>query len=286
MKVLFCTDGSKTSYDAISNFSKWFRDFSVDILSVSDMTYLPDSLLFDSNKYVLECKNSTNSIIEYTQNYLSEKNINVSGIIKLCGNAVDSILETELKTNYDYIVMGSNGKKGMQKWLGSVSQEVASFSKTNVFISKTFQDEKKILFPVTASVLSDNIIKTAISSFDFTDTEIYLITVYEMPDFLFLEGKIDSNWVSDVERQQQKAALQNLMLIEKYFMDEGVSIAGKTVTDGSASEKIIDFVNINKISTVMCGMRKRKSFSGLILSSVSRRVLENAPCDVIIYKEI
>ncbi len=286
MKVLFCTDGSKTSYIAIDNFSKWFRDFSVDILSVSDMTYLPDAMLFDGNKYVLECKNSTNSIIEYTQNYLSEKNINVSGIIKLCGNAVDSILETELKTDYDYIIMGSNGKKGMQKWLGSVSQEVASLSKANVYISKSKQEEKHILFPVTSSILSDSIIKTAINSFDFTDAKVYLLTIYEMPDFLFLEGNIDPNWVSDVERQQQKAALQNLMVIEKYFMDEGVTIADKTVTDGMAAEKIINYASSNKISCVVCGMRRRKAFSNLVLSSVSRRVLENVNSDVMIYKEV
>ena len=285
MLILFCTDGSKTSYGAVNNFSKWFKNFTVDILSVSDITYLPDSVLFDGSKYLAECKNSTNSIIEYSQKYLTGNNIEISGIIKQCGNAVDSILETEKESDYDFIVMGSNGKKGIHKWLGSVSQEVASDSKSDIYISKSKQDKKNILFPITASILSDDVINKSIRNIDFKDTKVHLLTVYEMPEFLFLEGNIDSNWISDVERQQQKAALNNLMEAEKLFSDKGICVENKTVVAGNPAEKIIEYIMLNNISLTVTGMRKRKGLSGALMSSVSRRVLENSQCDMLIYKE-
>ena len=285
MQVLFCTDGSKISYNAIINFSKWFNRFSVNILSVSDMTYLPDSVLFNGNKYVLECKNSTNKIIEYSQNYLSENGINVSGILKLCGNAVDSILEVDAENKYKYIIMGSNGKRGLQKWLGSVSQDVASESKSNIYISKSKQDKKNILFPVIPSALSDEVIETSLVDLDFSDAKVHLLTIYEMPEYLFLEGNIDSKWINDVDRQQQKDSLQHLMAVEKLFIDMGIKIENKIVLSGNPTEKILEYIALNDISLTVTGMRKRKSFSSLMMSSVSRRLLENASCDILICKE-
>lgn len=285
MQALFCTDGSKISYNAIVNFSNWFKNFSVNILSVSDMTYLPDSVLFNGNKYVTECKNSTNSIIEYTQNYLSEKGINVSGILKLCGNAVDSILEIDNDSKYKYIIMGSNGKRGLQKWLGSVSQDVASESKSNIYISKSLQNKKNILFPVIPSALSDDVVKTSLNDLDFSDAKVHLLTVYEMPEYLFLEGNIDSKWINDVDRQQQKDSLHHLMSVEKYFIERGIVVENKVVLSGNPAEKILEYIILNDISLTVTGMRKRKNFSTLMMSSVSRRILENASCDVLIYKE-
>ncbi len=285
MRILFCTDGSKTSYNSISNFSMWVKDFSAEILSVSDVTYLPDSVLFDGNKYLTECKNSTNSIIEYSQEYLTKENIKISGIHKLCGNAVDSILETEQKKYYECIVMGSNGKKGLQKWLGSVSQQVASASKSNVYISKSKQTAKNILLPITQTPLSEDVIVNVIKNIDFSNANVHLLNVYEMPEFLFLEGNIDSNWINDVERQQQKYALTNLLKVEKLFMANNIKIENKTVIGGNPAEKILEYIILNGITLTVTGMRNRNAFSGILMSSVSRRILEYAQCDVLIIKE-
>ena len=282
MKILFCTDGSKISYQALLNFSSYFKDLNVDLLSVSDLTYLPDAAMFDGDKYVRECANSTNSIINYSEKFLSDNGINLSGIIKLCGSAVDSILETDSGNDYNFIVMGSNGKKGLQKWLGSVSSDVASNSKSSVFISKgKAVQNKNILFPVMPSYNSFSLIENIIENFAGSDYSVHLITVYEMPDFLFLEGNIDSNWISDIDRRQQKAALDNLLMYEDLFFKHNIKVENKAVLKGVIHEEILKYINSKNISLVVTGMRKK---SGFVLSSVSRRVLENALCDVLIYK--
>ncbi len=282
MKILFCTDGSRISYQALLNFKSYFKDIKVDLLSVSDLTYLPDATLFDGSKYVQECTNSTSSVINYSEKFLSDNNIELSDIIKLCGSAVDSVLDVDSDNNYDCIVMGSNGKKGLQKWLGSVSSDVASNSKSSVFISKGDKfKNKNILFPVMPDFDSSDLVEKIVTNFDNNDITVHLITVYEMPDFLFLEGNIDSNWISDVERQQHKTALDNLLKYEDLFFRHNIKVINKAVLKGVIHEEILKYIKLNDISLVITGMRRK---AGFLIASVSRRVLENAKCDVMIYK--
>ena len=123
MKVLFCTDGSKISYHSIQNFSHWVKDFSVDIICAVDWSFLPDSVSVEDSEFGAQCANSANAILAYSENYLKEQGININRTIKMCGSTVDAILDTCDKEDYNCIILGSHGKHGIQKWLGSVSQE-------------------------------------------------------------------------------------------------------------------------------------------------------------------
>ena len=124
--------------------------------------------------------------------------------IKMCGSTVDSILDIVDEYNYDFIVLGSHGKRGLQKWLGLVSQEIASVTKLSTFISKELNNRKKILFTVDSSELSVKVVAKCIDTLDLSDKEIYLLTVFEMPEYLFLEDNIDSKWILDIEQKQEK----------------------------------------------------------------------------------
>ena len=148
MRVLFCTDGSKISYHAIQNFYHWMKDFTVDILCAIDWSFLPDSVAVEDSDFATYCTNSADSILDYSEKFLSEYGLNVDEKIKMCGSTVDCILETCDKKEYDYVVLGSHGKKGIQKWLGSVSQEIASVSKISTYISKEKNYRQKVLFTV------------------------------------------------------------------------------------------------------------------------------------------
>lgn len=143
MKILFCTDGSKISYHAIRNFSRWFKDFTVDILCVIDLSFLPDTISVESSGFNRQCANSADVILDYTERFLKEFDIVIGEKLKMCGSTVDSILETLNTNQYEYVVLGSHGKKGIQKWLGSVSQEVSSVAKISTYISKELNDSKK-----------------------------------------------------------------------------------------------------------------------------------------------
>lgn len=284
MRVLFCTDGSKISYHSIENFLGWMKDFTTDVLCAIDWSFLPDTVAIEDSEFAVQCTNSADSILNYTELYLAEKGINVEEKIRMCGSTVDCILETCENKEYDFIVMGSHGKKGIQKWLGSVSQEIATVSKVSTYISKERNDSKKLLFAVDTSDISAAVISKSLETFNFTDKEIYLATVYEVPDYLFLEGNIDANWVLEVEKKQETAGMLLLNKYEKMFNDKGINITHKEILSGTPSQEIIKYIHKENIDLVVCGIHERKKLSKFLLSSVSKRVLENAKSDVLIVR--
>lgn len=284
MKVLFCTDGSKISYGAIKNFSKWFTNIEVDIFCAIDWSYLPDTIAVEDSDFALKCTNSADTILDYSQNLLEECGIKIGQKIKICGTTVDSINEVCKNNSYDFIVLGSNGKKGIQKWLGSVSQEIASSSKISTYISKYENSAKKVLFALDSSDVSKAMIEYSLKSINFYDKYIILATVYESPDYLFLEGNIDSNWISEVDKKQGIAAKLLLNEYESLFNKNNIEINDKIILHGNPANEIIRHSLLEQVELVVCGVRERKYLAKFIQNSVSKRILENTNSDVLIVR--
>ena len=282
MNVLFCTDGSKISYNSIINFSSWVKDFSLDILSVVDWSCLPDSVSIENSEFASQCSTSANVILDYAETYLKEMGLNVAQKIKICGEAVDTILGLVDSGKYDFVVLGSHGKKGIQKWLGSVSQEVASSANISSYISKNINNRKKVLFAVDNSELSAKVVLNSLNFLNLEDKEIYLATVYEVPDYLFLEGNVDSTWILEIEKKQEQASRLLLNSFEKSFIEKGFEVKDKLIFRGVPSQEIINFSNKKDIDLVVTGIRTRKHLSKFLLGSVSKRILENVKSDVLI----
>ena len=282
MNVLFCTDGSKISYNSIINFSSWVKDFSLDILSVVDWSCLPDSVSIENSEFASQCSTSANVILDYAETYLKEMGLNVAQKIKICGEAVDTILDLVDSGKYDFVVLGSHGKKGIQKWLGSVSQEVASSANISSYISKNINNRKKVLFAVDNSELSAKVVLNSLNFLNLEDKEIYLATVYEVPDYLFLEGNVDSTWILEIEKKQEQASRLLLNSFEKSFIEKGFQVNDKLIFRGVPSQEIINFSNKEDIDLVVTGIRTRKHLSKFLLGSVSKRILENVKSDVLI----
>lgn len=282
MNVLFCTDGSKISYNSIINFSSWVKDFSLDILSVVDWSCLPDSVSIENSEFASQCSTSANVILDYAETYLKEMGLNVAQKIKICGEAVDTILDLVDSGKYDFVVLGSHGKKGIQKWLGSVSQEVASSANISSYISKNMNNRKKVLFAVDNSELSAKVVLNSLNFLNIEDKEIYLATVYEVPDYLFLEGNVDSTWILEIEKKQEQASRLLLNSFEKSFIEKSFQVKDKLIFRGVPSQEIINFSNKKDIDLVVTGIRTRKHLSKFLLGSVSKRILENVKSDVLI----
>lgn len=284
MKVLFCTDGSKISYHAIHNFAHWCQNMAVDVLCVIDWSFLPDTTTIEGTEFAYQCANSADSILDYAEKFLQENGINVVKKIKMCGSTIDAILDILDSDDYDFVVMGSHGKKGIQKWLGSVSQEIASVAKISTFISKDKNERTKVLFTVDNTELSNKVVAKSIDTLNLKDKEIHLATVYEIPDYLFLEGSLDSNWMLEIERKQEKASLLLLSKFEKMFSENGLTVSSKVIFNGVPAQELIKYAHKENIDLVVSGTRDKKYLSKFILGSVSKRVLENVKSDVLIIR--
>ena len=286
MKILFCTDGSNISFNAIKNFVSWCKNPEVDILCVIDWSFLPDTVPVENSDFAARCTTSADNILKEVESKLLNNGIKTGDKLKLCGAVVDSILDVCQKSKYDFIVLGSHGKKGVQKWLGSVSQEVAGAVDIPVYISKQSNEQKNILFTVDSSEISDAVVDNAIAAFNFENKNIYLLTVYETPDFLFLEGNIDSDWMLDIQKKQETSSRLLLNRFERIFQAYGLNISEKVVLQGVPAAEIIKYSKQKNIDLIVCGNKNHKYLSRFLLGSVSLRVLENSESDVLIFKNV
>lgn len=282
MKVLFCTDGSDISLNAFYNASQLIKEATIDAICVIDWSFLPTSMNIDSANYSKAYENIADSVLNFADNLIQEKGFTVGNKIKIFGSAVEGILEQIEKEKYDLILLGSHGKKGLQKWLGSVSRQIISNSFVPVFVSKKRTKNKKVLFTIDGSEQSFNSVKETIRLINLKEKEIYIISVKESPELLPMEANLDKNWLESIEKQQKIHATKAINKAKALLEDAGIKISNEIILTGNPAQKIIEFTENEKIDLIIMGARTKTDLSKLLLGSVSKRVLENVLSDVLV----
>lgn len=286
MKVLFCTDGSRISFNALENFSAWInkKDVMVDTICAIDWSFLPMESNIEEAGFSQACANVATGILKAAAQDTEDYGLKAGEKIKICGSAVDAILEQLKKEDYDLILMGSHGRKGIQKWLGSVSQDVLADSKNTTYISKYKNKSKKILFPVDGSEQAYDGVRYVIQHFDLREKEIATCMVNEDPQMLFLDGNLDTNWELEIEKNQQIYAANVMKKMMHIFEEYNLTITESTILNGNISQKIIDYTLKNNVDLVCLTSRNLTRFQKFLLGSVSKRVLTNTQADTLIIK--
>lgn len=282
MRILFCTDGSEISLNSFYNISQFIKEATVDPMCVIDWSFLPASMNMESANYSKAYENIADSILNFAENLIQEQGFTLGTKIKSVGSPVESILEQTEKETYDIILLGSHGKKGIQKWLGSVSRQVISNTTIPVFISKKKTKNKKVLLTVDGSENSLNAIKHACSLLDLSEKEIDIISVKENPELLPMEASLDKNWLDNIEKQQKIHATKAINKAKSVIEKSGLMVQDEIILTGSPAQKIIELANQEDIDLIIMGPRTRTDLSKLLLGSVSKRVLENVNCDVLV----
>lgn len=285
MKVLFCTDGSKISYNALSNFSRWAKDAIIDVICVIDWSFLPENVRVEASGFSNTCANIADDILLYAKNEIENLGMLCGETFKYCGSAVESILEQSEKEDYDVILLGSHGKKGIQKWLGSVSREIAYGERLTTYISKQENSGANILFATDGTDSANLAITKVLENLNLENKQIFLCTVNETADMLFLNGNLDSNWIMSIEEKQQKFSSEALKELKERFKHRGFMTAEEVVLSGNPAQKILDYASAKNIDLIVTGSRGKSKMQDFLLGSVSKKILENAKCDVLIVKD-
>ena len=226
------------------------------------------------------CANVADTILIHAEKEISKTNLILGQCIKRCGESVDSILEQIDKESYDIILMGSHGKKGIQRWLGSVSRDIVNNIETSAYVSKYENKGKKVLFATDGTDNSKMAVSYAIKYLNLNEKEIYICVVNEAPNLLFLEGTLDSHWLFEIEQQQLKIAEKIIKDVRSKLEEYSLPVVKDAVITGIPAEKIIDFAREEQIDLIVTGTRKKAK----IRTSVSKRVLEITAADVFIVK--
>lgn len=280
MKILFCTDGSKISFNALKNIAYWIKQATIDTICVIDWNILPAEITIDEENFSYSCANVADTILDYAEEEIKNLGLQLGNRIKNCGSAIESILEQSEKEKYDLILMGSHGKKGIQKWLGSVSQEIINSSKISDYIAKKENNKKKVLFTTDGTECSLSVIGEIISDIELSDKEVHICMVNEDPNLLFLEGTLDTNWLLDIQKQQYMYASNAIESIKKIIESRGIEVNQSTILTGIPAQEIINYAKNNEIDLIILGSRNKSKMDRFLMGSVSKRILENVVSDI------
>lgn len=280
MKILFCTDGSKISFNALKNIAYWIKQATIDTICVIDWNILPAEITIDEENFSYSCANVADTILDYAEEEIKNLGLQLGNRIKNCGSAIESILEQSEKEKYDLILMGSHGKKGIQKWLGSVSQEIINSSKISDYIAKKENNKKKVLFTTDGTECSLSVIEEIISDIELSDKEVHICMVNEDPNLLFLEGTLDTNWLLDIQKQQYMYASNAIESIKKIIESRGIEVNQSTILTGIPAQEIINYAKNNEIDLIILGSRNKSKMDRFLMGSVSKRILENVVSDI------
>lgn len=280
MKILFCTDGSKISFNALKNLSGWVKNAEIDTICIIDWSFLPQEISIEDTSFNYSCANVADTILDYAEEEIKKLGMEPCERIKNCGSAIESILEQADSKNYDLILMGSHGKKGLQKWLGSVSQEIINSSKISDYIAKEENNQKKLLLTTDGTSCSLEILSSILPKMKLEDKEIHICMVNEDPNLLFLDGTLDTNWLLDIQRQQQKYAARAIEDIRSMLAKHKINANETAILSGIPAQKIIDYARTNDIDLIILGSRNKSKLDRFLTGSVSKRVLENVISDI------
>ncbi len=280
MKILFCTDGSKISFNALYNISAWIKSAVIDTICVIDWSFLPDEITVEEENFTYSCANVADTILDYAEGEIKKLGLIIGNRIKSCGSAIDSILEQAESDDYDLILMGSHGKKGIQKWLGSVSQEIINSSKISDYIAKEQNNRKKLLLTTDGTKCSLEIISKILPDLKLENKEIHICMVNEDPNFLFLDGALDTNWLIEIQKQQHKYAASAIKDMQSLLQEQNIKINETVILTGIPAQKIIDYARTNEIDLIVLGSKNKSKLDRFLTGSVSKRVLENVVSDI------
>ena len=176
--------------------------------------------------------------------------------------------------------MGSHGKKGLQKWLGSVSQAIINSSEISDYIAKEENKAQKLLLTTDGTMCSLEILNKIIPDMKLEDKEIHICMVNEDPNFLFLDGTLDTNWLLEIQKQQQIYASKAIEDIKRLLTNYGISVYETSILSGIPAQKIIDYARSRDIDMIVMGYKNKSKLDRFLTGSVSKRVLENVTSDI------
>ena len=141
MRILFCTDGSEYSNNAIAKALDIIdlKNFKIDILTVkAGVETLPIEVTLNAewlNTCIKEQDELAINAINSAKDLIAKKDYLVDNTITLDGNASDEIIEYLKNDGISLIVMGSHGRSGFVEFIiGSTSKKVLEHAKIPVLI--------------------------------------------------------------------------------------------------------------------------------------------------------
>jgi nucleotide-binding universal stress UspA family protein len=295
MKILLATDGSEYSEGA-AKFLKSLQfnpDDEISILHVVSWVPILNEWesLFPDFQYVRQ--GVVPKILESAENILKSGKAKVSSTF-LEGFPDKEIVETVKDTGIDLVVMGSRGIRGIGSYIvGSVTRLVAIHSPRPVLIIKPPQwdktDKIKVLLATDGSPYSEAV-GEVLNSIPFPeDTEVTIMNVIfspfeDIPERFAME--INEKMKVKVADMRTKEFKESDAILEKarQLLSNSFSKVDIMSRIGNPSDEILKAAETLRADIIAVGSSGMSGIKGM-LGSISRNILNQATCSVLVAKK-
>jgi nucleotide-binding universal stress UspA family protein len=297
-KIIWATDGSKESEEAL-NYARFFAQrFNSEIIGIHviptherllyDYSRDPDSELYRWLERVAE---NYKARFASTANKLDIQGIHFRGEV-LIGEPNKEILRSTRHEKADLIVMGARGHGLIDRMLtGSTTLKVLRESTVPVVAVKKKNEEgtidiRNILVPLDATENVNSALKYAIDLAEKISASISVVYVFSL-------GIYDYGVPPSVVENLVKPAPNELLKrVEDVKLNRGIRQGGVTKLEINAevieginpSVAIVEYASNKKSDLIVINTHGRKGIKKFILGSVTEKVIQESPCSVLALK--
>ncbi|PQJ33743.1 universal stress protein [Salinibacter sp. 10B] len=215
------------------------------------------------------------------------------GTVPVVYTQTDSTSPSEAIINYadekdmDLVVMGTHGRKGMDRLLsGSVSEEVVRGAPCPVFTVLPSADEgsvptiSRVLAPVDLSEQSDMVVHHAAALSDAYAAPLDLLHVVEEAAYPSAYGLDPLTPSLPNVQDRAREALETLA----GRLDLRTDPVNVHVLAGYAARDIVEFAQEHEVDLIVMATHGRTGLDRFLIGSVAEKVVRRAPCPVFTLK--
>ena len=200
----------------------------------------------------------------------------------------DAIIERATEHDVDLVVMGTHGRRGMDRLLsGSVSEEVVRRAPCPVFTVLDRDGEegsgpqiRRVLAPVDLSDQSDLVLNHAVALSESYDAPLDLLHVVEEAAYPNVYG-LDPLTPSLPNVQDRAREALETLASEVDLRTDPVNVH---VLAGNAARDIVEFASENEADLIVMATHGRTGLERFLIGSVAEKVVRRSPCPVFTLK--
>jgi nucleotide-binding universal stress UspA family protein len=202
------------------------------------------------------------------------------------GKAANSILDFVQENGIDLIVMASQGRSGIDRWVyGSVADKILQKANCSLAIihpqvkTEPFANQR-ILVPLDGSMQAERALGPALLLTHETAAEMILLRVAEIPPIPKepVEGWPGIESVMEIAEQDAKMYLRR---VQESLIDGRVQI-NIQVNAGPVAESIIRMANEQQVDLIIMTSHGRSGIDRWVFGSIAGKTLRGAQCATLV----
>ncbi|HSF18091.1 MAG TPA: universal stress protein [Vicinamibacteria bacterium] len=197
------------------------------------------------------------------------------------GEPAHAIVRVAEEHEVDLIVIGARGER-RDFLLGSVSEKVVSLADTDVLVVRARDGEDKTersfhaLVAVDGSAGSEAGIGSFVEKLRAPQAEIRLVHVIDALPGLWEVGSMEGPFSASLAGHARDVLSRALDLLRRRGLD-----AECEWRHGSPATQILDVARTGRADLIVVGSRGQSKLRGLLLGTITQRVVRHAPCSVL-----